>query len=83
MENEKILDEIRKLCDPSSILVIYKRTLYKVPCPFRVRLLVDVAGWKMGDIKYVERVLVTRNLEMVYIIGGLAYHYYIFQILLP
>lgn len=82
MDNEKILDEIRRLCDPNSILVIYKRSLYKIPCPFHVRLLADVAGWKKGDEKWVERVQVTRDLRMVYVIGGLAYPYQLFQILL-
>lgn len=82
MSNEKILEEIRRFCDPYSILVIYNRSLYKVPCPFRVRLLADVAGWKEGDEKWVEKVMVTRDLQMVYLIGGSGYHYYLFQILL-
>jgi len=83
MENDKILDEIRRLCDPYSILVIYNRSLYKVSCPFRVRLVRDVEGWKKGDEKWVERVMVTRSdLQMVYWVNGNAYHYYLFQILL-
>jgi len=82
MDNEKILDEIRKLCDPYSILVIYGRRLIKVRCAFKVRVLVEVAGWKEGDEKWVEKVMVTRDLRMVYIIQGVGYHFYLFQILL-
>jgi hypothetical protein len=82
MDNEKILAEIRKYCDPYSILVIYGRRLIKVRCPFKVRVLIDVAGWKEGDEKWVEKVMVTRDLQMVYLIGGSGYHYYLFQILL-
>lgn len=83
MSNEKILEEIRRLCDPYSILVIYGRRLYKVRCPFKVRVLADVTDWKNGDEKWVEKVMVTRDLQMVYLIGGNGYHYYLFQILLP
>lgn len=83
MDNEKILEEIRRFCDPYSILVIYKRSLYKIPCPFRVRLLADIAGWKKGKELWVERVMVTRSdLQMVYWVNGNAYHYSLFQILL-
>ena len=82
MSNEKILEEIRKLCDPYSILVIYGRRLIKVRCPFKVRVLMGVAGWKEGDEKWVEKVMVTRDLQMVYLIGDSGYHYYLFQILL-
>jgi hypothetical protein len=82
MSNEKILEEIRKLCDPYSILVIYGRRLIKVRCPFKVRVNMDVAGWKKGDEKWVEKVMVTLDLQMVYLIGGNGYHYYLFQILL-
>lgn len=81
MDNEKILDEIRKLCDPYSILVIYGRKLYRVRCPFRVKVLADVAEWKKGDEKWVEKVMVTRDLQMVYLICGRGFHYYLFQIL--
>ena len=83
MDNEKILDEFSRLCDPYSLYVIWGKSLYKVSCPFRVRLIVDCGDWKKGTIKYVQRVLVTNKLQMVYLIGDKAYHFYLFQILLP
>ena len=83
MDNEKMLEEIRKYCDPYSILVIAGRKLIRVRCPFRVRVLVDFAGWEAGDVTYVERIMITRDLQMVYIIGGNGFHFFLFQILLP
>lgn len=81
--SQKYISEFLRDIDPFSILVIYGRRLYSVKCPFRVRLLVDVIGFKEGDVKWVEKVLVTRELKMVYMIGGNGYHFYLFQILLP
>jgi hypothetical protein len=83
MDNDMILDEIRKYCDPYSILVIADRKLMRVRCPFRVIVLIEFAGWNKGDIVYVEKIMVTRELQMVYIIGGNGYHFYLFQISLP
>jgi hypothetical protein len=83
MDNDKMLDEIRKYCDPYSILVIANRKLTRIRCPFRVRVRVEFAGWDEGDFVQVEKIMVTRDLSMVYIIGGNGYHSYLFQILLP
>jgi hypothetical protein len=41
------------------------------------------AGWKGGEVFIVSKIMVTRDLLMVYIIGGNGYHFYLFQILLP
>jgi len=82
MSNDKLLEEIRKYCDPYSILVIYGRRLIKVRCPFKVRVLMDVAGLKEGTEVWVERVAVTPDIRMVYVIKGAGYHFYLFQILL-
>jgi len=83
MDNERMLEEIRKYCDPYSILVIADRRLMRIRCPFRVRVLIDIAAWEAGDITRVERIMVTRDLQMVYIIAGNGYHFFLFQILLP
>jgi hypothetical protein len=82
MDNEQILEEIRKYCDPYSILVIARGKLIRVRCPFRVRFLTDLVIWKEGEVVMVEKIMVTRDLEMVYIIWGTGYHYYLFRILL-
>jgi hypothetical protein len=81
--SQKYISEFLRDIDPYSILVIYGRKLYRVKCPFRVKLLVDVIGLKEGDVKWVEKVMVTRDLRMIYIIGGKGYHFFLFQILLP
>ena len=67
MDNDRILDEIRRLCDPFSVLVIYGRRLYKVRTPFKVRVLIDVGGFKEGEEVWVEKVLVTPELRMVFL----------------
>jgi len=81
MSNEKTLDEIRRLCDPYSILVIYGRRLYKVRCPFKVRVLIDVGGLKGGEDVWVEKVLVTPELRMIFLVRGVGFYFHIFQIL--
>jgi hypothetical protein len=80
--NEKMLEEIRKYCDPYSILVIAGKKLLRVRCPFRVRVLIACAGWNGGEIVWVERIMITRNqLQMIYIIGGNGFYFFLFQIL--
>jgi hypothetical protein len=82
MDNEKILDEIRKWCDPYSLLVIAGKKLYVLSCPFKARVLADVAGLKKGEEGFVEAVKVTPDIKMVYIVRGQAYMFWLFQILL-
>jgi hypothetical protein len=82
MDNEQILEEIRKYCDPYSILVITGRKLIRLRCPFRARVLTDLEIWKEGEVIEVEKIMITRNLEMVYIVWGHGYHFYLFRILL-
>jgi hypothetical protein len=80
--SEKYINEFVRDLDPFSLLVIYGKRLYKIRCPIKVRVLIDVAGWKEGDEKWVEKVMVTRDLQTIYLIGGSGYHYYLFKILL-
>jgi len=82
MNNDKILEEIRKLCDPYSLLVISGHRLIRLKCPFRVRLLEDVSGWKEGEELVVDKIMITRDLLMVYLIRGNAYPYYLFRLVI-
>ena len=79
--NDRIIEEIRKYCDPYSILVIAGRRLVRIKCPFRVQVLVACAGWKGGEIVWVEKIMITRNLQLIYVIGGRGFHYFLFAIL--
>jgi hypothetical protein len=79
--NDRIIEEIRKYCDPYSILAMYGRKLIRIRCPFKVMVLVDYAGWKKGEIVNVDKVMITRDLRMVYIIQGWGYHFFFFRIL--
>jgi hypothetical protein len=82
MDNDILLEEIRKYCDPGSILVIANSKLIRIHCPFKAKLAIDFTIWKKGDVVYVEKVMVTRHeLLMVYIVGGIGYPYYLFLIL--
>lgn len=80
--NDKIIQEIVKYTDPFSILAIAGRTLIRIRCPFKVRVLVDIAGWKAGDVVYVDLIMITRDLKMVYVIKERGYVFYYFRILL-
>jgi hypothetical protein len=80
--NDKIIQEIVKYTDPFSILAIAGKTLIRVRCPFKVRVLVDIGSLKAGDLVFVDLVMITRDLRMVYIIKEKGYHFYFFRILL-
>ena len=79
--NDRIIEEIRRYCDPYSILAISGKRLVRIRCPFRVEVLVEFAGWKGGEIVWVERIMITRELQMVYVIGGNGFHFFLFRIL--
>lgn len=77
-----MLDEIKKYTDPYSLLAISGKKLIRIRCPFRVQVLIDYADWKKGEIVSVERIMVTRDLMMVYVIQGRGYHFFLFRIML-
>jgi len=77
-----MLEEIRRYTDPYSILGITGRKLVRVMCPFKVRVLVDIESLNSGDIVWVERVMITRDLQMIFLVQGRDYYFSIFRILL-
>ncbi len=77
-----MLEEIRRYCDPYSILAITGSKLIRIRCPFRVEVIADYADLKKGEIVSVERIMVTRDLKMLFIINGRGYHFFFFRILL-
>lgn len=82
MGNEKILEDIRKLCYPFSLLVISDHRLIRIRCPFKVRVITNISGWREGDVVSVDKVMVTRDLLMIYLIEGNGYPYFFFQVLI-
>ncbi len=78
---EWMLEEVLRYTDPHSLLAIAGRRLVRIRCQFRVRVLVDVEPWQTGDIVSVEKIMVTRDLRMVYIINGRGYPLSYFRIL--
>lgn len=79
-DNARMLEEINRHCDPASVLVIGPAGLYRLYCPFRVRVLRDIDHMKEGQLVTVMAVKVTPQLEMVYVIQGKAYYFWYFAI---
>jgi hypothetical protein len=80
--NDRILDDIRRLCDPYSLLVISKNRLIRIKCPFRVRTLANSAAWKEDEEFYVDKVMVTPDLLMIFIIDGNGFPSFLFRLVL-
>lgn len=80
--NDKIINEIRKYCDPYSLLAIKGKKLIRIRCPFRVEARIDHAGKKKGELFSVEKIMVTRDLKMVYIINGEGFLHSFYRIVL-
>jgi hypothetical protein len=74
--NEKEIAEINMYCDPYSILVVTnKRRLVRLKCPFQVQFTQDIDQHKTGDIAYVDRVIISDDLQLIYIVKKVGYHY--------
>jgi hypothetical protein len=80
--NDRIIDEIRRYTDPYSLLAIYGKKLIRIRCPFRVMLMIDYAGKKKGEVMSVDKIMLTPDLRMVYIINGEGFLASCFRILL-
>lgn len=81
MSNEE-LAKLLKYSSPYSILIIDKRgRLKELRCPFKVVVITSIGVLRSSQIVDVIQVKVTSQLSTVYIISGLAYHYYYFDIM--
>lgn len=81
MTNEEIAYML-KYSSPNSMLVIWKNgRLEELNCPFEVRVVKPIGLYKKNQVLTVSAIKVTNNLITVYIISGLAYHYYHFDIM--
>ena len=81
MTNEEIA-YVLKYSSPNSMLVIWKNgRLVELNCPFEVRVVKPIGLYKKNQMLTVSAIKVTNNLITVYIISGLAYHYYHFDIM--
>ncbi len=80
--SDKELSELLKYSSPKELYIVSWNNLLKLLfCPFKVTVLNNVGQLKKGQIVLVEEVKVTNDLKTVYIIKGIAYYYFHFDIL--
>ena len=80
--NDKELSSLLKYSSPRELYIVTWNNLLKVLfCPFKVTVLNKVGQLKKRQIVLVEEVKITNDLKTVYIIKGVAYYYYHFDIL--
>ena len=80
--SDKELSELLKYSSPKELYIITWNNLLKLLfCPFKVKVLNNVGQLIEGQIVFVEEVKVTNDLKTVYIINGVAYYYFHFDIL--
>jgi hypothetical protein len=82
MDIDRYLADLAKYTDPYSILVMRGSKLIRLRTPFRVVLLLNYADYIKGEILTVDKIMVTRRLEMVYIVTEQGFPASICQILL-
>jgi hypothetical protein len=81
MTDEEIA-KVLKYSSPNSILIVSKTNrLEELNCPFQVQVIMPVGLYSKGQVLTVSIVKVTKDLITVYIISGLAYHYFHFDIM--
>ncbi|SCY36526.1 hypothetical protein SAMN05192588_2502 [Nonlabens sp. Hel1_33_55] len=81
MTDEQIA-KILKYSSPNTILIVAKTNrLVELICPFRVQVIKPIGLYSSNQILVVSSVKVTKDLITVYIISGLAYHYFHFDII--
>lgn len=80
--NKKQIAYILKYSHPKQLYVVtHSNSLLKLNCPFKVQLIVSVGGLEKDTIVFVDEVKVTSDLTTVFVVGGKAYFYYHFDIL--
>ncbi|WP_405378233.1 hypothetical protein [Nonlabens sp. Asnod3-A02] len=81
MTDEEIA-KVLKYSSPNTMLIVnITSRLAELNCPFRVQVIQAIGLYSVGQILTVSSVKVTKDLITVYIISGLAYHYFHFDII--
>lgn len=79
---KRILKELHKWCSGDSILIVgLSGLLLRLYCPFTVECIIEDNGIIIGHIYKVERVAISHNLRLVFIINSRPYFYYHFAVL--
>lgn len=79
--NEKEIAELNMYCGTNSILIVTnKRRLVRLRCPFKAEVTADVDTHKKGDIVNVDSVKLNRDVQLIYVVNNVGYHYTYFKI---
>jgi len=79
---EKDLAELLKYSNSKELFIVtYNNLLKLLFCPFLVSVIHHVGNLEEGQKVWVEEVKVTTELKTVYVIKGVAYFYYHFDII--
>jgi len=82
-DNKRILAAINEVCTPDSLLIIDKKgRLRRLYCPFKVITIYSFSIYSANKVVEVLAVKITPDLLMVYVVGQVAYPYYLFRIIL-
>lgn len=80
--SDKELAELLKYSSSKELYIVTWNNLLKLLfCPFKVLVKQDIGLLKKGQKVMVEEVKITYELKTVYLIKGVAYFYYYFDIL--
>lgn len=80
-DDEKYFRELGRYTKTNSVLVIGTNGLYRLYCPFSVKVIVEIDVYLVGETLTVERVKTAKNLLLVYEISHRNYYYYYFVII--
>jgi len=78
---KKTLQEINEHTKTNSLLVVSKKRLKRVYCPFKAVVRYNVDYLMPGEIVTVESVKMDVQLLLIYSINHRNYHYYYFEII--
>jgi hypothetical protein len=79
MDKDRI-KQLYKICDSNSVLVVSKKGIYRLFCPFKAECIEAVDIFQIGQVVTVVAVKMTNNFRMVYIIQNKGYLHHYFMI---
>jgi hypothetical protein len=82
MDKNELAEQLKYSSSEWLYVVTWNNLLKQLFCPFRVLVMTDIGSLKKGQTVCVEAVKVTMQLKTVFVIGGRAYFYYHFQIMI-
>jgi hypothetical protein len=79
---QKTKDEINRFTSPDNCLYIKKdKKLHKIKTPFKVKVIIDIEGYKVGELLTVSKVKCDEDYKPLYKINGSLYRHSYFELL--